>query len=158
MGKIITIKQAIEISKDLKRKNKIAVLVGGAFDLLHVGHVKFLEEAKKQGDFLFVLLESDKSIRKLKGNLRPLNSQKDRALILSSINYVDFVIKLKGILQNKEYDKIIQKLLPRVLATTAKDLNIEHKKRQAKLTGAKVIEVIKRIPNKSTSKIIDSLK
>lgn len=158
MKKIISVGEGASISKKLKAKGNSIIVAGGVFDLLHIGHIKFLKQAKKKGDFLFVLLESDESVRKSKGAGRPINSQKDRALVLSSVAYVDFVINLRGNLKNQAYDSIIKRLLPDILATTAKDPKIEHKKRQAKTIGAKVVEVIERIPEKSTSKILDSIK
>lgn len=151
--KILNLNRAIRISKILKRKNKNIVLVGGVFDILHLGHIRFLEHAKREGDFLFVLLESDESVRKSKGQKRPINSQKDRAQVLAALQAVDFVIILKGLLKNKDYDKIVKLINPTVLATTAKDPNIVHKVRQAKLTGAKVKVVLRRLKNKSTSKL-----
>ena len=73
---------------------KITVLAGGCFDVLHPGHIVFLEKAKKAGDYLVVLLESDKKIRKLKGKGRPVHSQKERAEILSALKSVDSVVCL----------------------------------------------------------------
>lgn len=158
MRKIINVEKAEQISKKLRHKGKRIVLAGGVFDILHVGHIKFLEAAKRQGDFLIVLLESDESVRISKGKKRPVNNQKDRAIILSALASVDFVVILNGVLKNKTYDKIIKQISPKILTTTAKDPGIKHKIRQAKLTGAKLIEVMKKMPNKSTSQIINSLK
>lgn len=71
--------------------NKI-VFTNGCFDLLHVGHVKLLEESKKQGNILVVAINSDKSVKKLKGNGRPLINQEDRAKLLLSLSCVDYVV------------------------------------------------------------------
>lgn len=158
MNKILNVRQATKLSSKLKKQNKIIVLIGGVFDILHIGHVRFIQEAKKQGDFLFVLLESDESVRKTKGPKRPLNGQKDRAEVLSALKDVDYVVKLKGILENRNYDNLVSLLKPNVLATTQDDSYIFHKVRQAKLINAKVKTVIKRVKNKSTSKILELLK
>ena len=155
MGKIINIKKAVEQSSKLRNQRKTIVLVGGVFDIIHIGHIKFLEKAKKQGDFLFVLLESDESVKKLKGLTRPLNNQEDRAEVLEAIRYVDYVIKLKGTLKNVDYDKIVKKIGPNVLATTKEDSYIFHKIRQAKLVNAKVKIVLPRLKHISTSKILE---
>lgn len=152
--KVLTIDRAIRTARRLKKTKKKIVLVGGVFDILHLGHVRFLEKAKQQGDFLFLFLESDESVRKLKGRDRPLNPQEDRAEVLAALNYVDFVIKLKGVLKNKDYDRITTLISPDVMATTARDSYISHKVRQAKLVGAKLKIVVKRLKNKSTSKIL----
>lgn len=157
MNKILNINKAIKLSSKLRKQHKTIVLVGGVFDILHVGHVKFLEKAKEKGDFLFVLLESDKSVRKLKGEKRPINRQKDRAQILSSLKAVDYVVLLRGILKNKDYDRIVKRILPDVLAITAPDRGRVHKDRQGKLTGAKVKIVLRRLKNKSTSRLAKEL-
>ncbi len=155
---IVNINQVKKISNKLKNRKKIIVLVGGCFDILHIGHIKFLQKAKEKGDFLFVLLESDESVKKLKGSKRPINTQKDRAEILSSLKMVDYVIILPKLLKDGEYDKLIKSLRPNVLAVTVGDKNIKHKVRQAKITGAKVIPVLKRIKNKSTRNILKNHK
>ncbi len=74
MNKIISINKAIEVSKRLRNKEKTIVLVGGFLVLLHEGHIKFLQNAKKQGDYLFVLLEDDRKARKTKASKSPINS------------------------------------------------------------------------------------
>jgi len=157
MGRIINTKQAIKISRQLKQTGKRIVLAGGVFDILHIGHIKFFEKAKKEGDFLFLLLESDRSVRKLKGKSRPLNTQEERSEVLAALNSVDFIVNLKGILKDKDYDKIIKQIRPNVLATTKSDSYIFHKVRQAKLVGAKVKTVIKRVRSKSTTKLAQEL-
>lgn len=156
MKKIISAKEAIRIIPKLKKLNKKIVLAGGCFDILHIGHIKFLEGAKKKGS-LFLLLESDNSVKKLKGEGRPIYNQKERAKILSSLTFVDFVIPLTKSLKNEEYDKLIKSLKPDLIAATINDSGEEHKRRQAKSIGAKLFFASKRIKNKSTSKIIESL-
>src|SRR3989304_8926043 len=101
MNKILTIQKGIRIAQKLKKKNKSIVVVGGFFDILHLGHIKFLEESKKYADVLFVLLEEDSKATKEKGEDRPINSQKDRAEILSSVQSVNYVIMLKNMTNNK---------------------------------------------------------
>lgn len=88
------IKSQIEISqivRDLKKQGKKIVTSNGSFDILHIGHIKSLQEAKRQGDVLIILLNSDKSIRSYKGQNRPINSQKVRAETLAALNFVDFI-------------------------------------------------------------------
>lgn len=155
MNKIITIGQAIKLGKKIKAAKKSIVVAGGVFDILHVGHVKFLENAKQYGDYLFILLEEDINVRKEKGKNRPINSQKNRAKVLSSIRSVDYVILLKNMKNNMQYDKIMLELKPDIIATTYGDPYVDHKKRQAQLINGKVAYVIKRIHNQSTSKYID---
>jgi len=151
MNKIVNVQKSVKIAINLRKIGKRIVLVGGVFDILHIGHIRFLQKAKKSGDILFLLLESDESVRKSKGEKRPINSRKDRAQALAALQTVDFVIILKGLLKNEDYDKIVKLIRPTVLATTAKDPKIVHKIRQAKLTGAKVKIVLRRLKSKSTS-------
>ena len=74
-----------------QRKNKIVVFTNGCFDLLHVGHVRYLQEAKSNGDLLVVGVNSDASVKRLKGADRPLQTEVDRIEILASLQCVDFV-------------------------------------------------------------------
>lgn len=71
---------------------KTVVTTNGCFDILHVGHVRYLEKTKTFGDFLIVLLNSDKSVKSIKGPSRPINNEMDRAEILSALRCVDYVV------------------------------------------------------------------
>jgi len=157
MKKILSIEEAIKAAQKLRKQNKTIVLTGGFFDILHTGHIKFLRNAKKEGDYLFVLLEDNDKAKKIKGSKRPINSQKDRAKILSSLETVDFVVLLKNMTNNAQYDKIIIQMAPNVIATTYADPYIKHKRRQAKLVKGKVMCVIKRIYNHSTTQLAENL-
>jgi len=153
MNRIIKPKEAIRVSKKLRDRKKSIVLVGGCFDILHTGHVKFLKSAKHLGDVLFILLESDKNVKKLKGKNRPINPQTERALVLKALRFVDYVILLQSMKTDKEYDKLINQLKPDIIATTKDDPLIKHKKRQTDIIGGKLKLVISRVKNKSTSKL-----
>ena len=153
MNKTITIQQAQTISQKIKAENKTIVLTGGCFDILHIGHIKLLEESKKQGDYLFILLENDKSVKKLKGEDRPINSQIERAKVLEAIVFVDYIIVLPNMKTNKDWDELILKLNPDIITTTKGNPQAVHNVRQAKLVNAKVIFVIDKIENKSTTRL-----
>jgi len=89
------IKNFIEISQlsnELKTKNRKIVFTNGCFDILHLGHIKYLEKAKSLGDILILGLNSDRSVEALKGDDRPINSQNDRAYILAALESVDYVV------------------------------------------------------------------
>ena len=154
MNKILTIQKGIETAHKLREQDKTIAVAGGFFDILHLGHIKFLEKAKKYADFLFILLEEDGKATKEKGKERPLNSQKDRARILSAVQSVDYVIMLKNMTNNKLYDKLMIEIQPNVIATTYGDPHVIHKKRQAKLVQGKVVYAIKKINGHSTTKYI----
>lgn len=153
MNKILTVKEAIKVSKNLKLSGKTVVVSGGCFDMLHIGHIKFLEKAKQQGDYLFILLESDATVEKLKGKGRPINNQKDRASMLAALSYVDYVVILSELKTNNDYDGLVEKINPNIIATTKNDPQAVHNKRQAKKINARVSYVVNRIRNKSTTKL-----
>jgi len=88
---IKTIGEIVRIAKQAKSRGRKVVTTNGCFDLLHVGHVRFLKKARKEGDLLIVLLNSDASVRKFKGPTRPLVPQNARAEMLSAIRWVDCV-------------------------------------------------------------------
>lgn len=130
-------------------KNKI-VLVGGCFDILHLGHIHFLKKAKSLGDYLVVALESDKNIKRLKGKGRPFNNQKQRKEILESLRFVDEVAILKDRMTDKDYMNLVTKIKPSIIAITKGDPIKKLKQKQAERVGAKVLE-IKKIPFISSS-------
>ena len=153
MGKIVEVKKAVsEISK-IKSGKKTVVLTGGCFDILHIGHIKLLRESKKQGDLLFVLLENDKTVKKLKGSERPINNQKERAEVLSSLSFVDYVVLLPEMKSNSDYDELVFSLKPDIITTTTGDLQGKHNERQAKEINAKVVYVVPFIKNRSTTRL-----
>ncbi len=90
MGKILNWNELKKALDDLKAKGKRIVFTNGCFDIIHLGHVRYLKEAKKLGDVLIIGLNSDKSVSKIKTG-RPVNSQDHRAEVLSSLGMVDYV-------------------------------------------------------------------
>lgn len=153
---IFTSDQLPALLKELNFKK--LVLVGGCFDLLHLGHITFLKKAKEKGDILLVLVESDDTIQKTKGKNRPVHTQTTRAHILSELKSVDYVLMLPPMKTDAEYDQLIETLHPSIIATTEGDRYDFHKKRQAKKIGAKMIYVTPEIQDHSTSKIIKKIK
>ena len=139
----------------MKFTDKKIVLVGGCFDIVHLGHLTFLEKAKAKGNILIVLLESDKNISENKGKDRPINNQENRFKFLNKLKMVDKVIKLPYMKGDEEYLKIIKKIKPEIIAVSENDENWDKKKKQAKEIGAKLVKVTKTIPQKSTSRIIE---
>lgn len=136
-------------------RNKKVVLVGGCFDILHPGHVIFLQKAKKMGDNLVVLLESDEKIKQLKGNHRPFFNQKERAVVLKGLKFIDQIIMLPFIKSDADYEKVIKKLKPDIIAATFGAPDNYHKQRIAKIVGAKLKYVSKIVGSYSTSKILN---
>lgn len=137
-----------------KIKGKKIVLVGGCFDILHPGHVIFLEKAKRAADYLVVLLESDEKIKKLKGINRPVHTQEERVIVLKALKFVDKVIPLPYMKNDADYQKLIKKIKPDIIAATEGSLDNHFKKKAADLVGAKFIYVTKIIDNHSSSRIM----
>ncbi len=95
----------------LRSNGKKVVFTNGCFDILHIGHVSYLEEAKSCGDILIVGLNSDASVKRLKGESRPINSQLERAFVLCGLRPVDYVVVFE---EDTPYN-LISKVLPSVL-------------------------------------------
>ncbi|MEN3046410.1 MAG: D-glycero-beta-D-manno-heptose 1-phosphate adenylyltransferase [Candidatus Hydrothermales bacterium] len=112
---IVDLKTLKKILKSLRKENKKIVFTNGCFDLIHAGHIELLKKAKKKGDVLIVGLNSDSSIKKIKGDKRPIVNEKDRAKILDSIKYVDYVI----FFNEKTPYRLIKEIKPDVLVKGA---------------------------------------
>ncbi len=133
---------------------KKVVLAGGCFDVLHPGHIVFLQKAKRVGDFLVVLLESDKKIQELKGQNRPFFTQKERSTVLKALKVVDQVILLPYMKIDGDYEKIIKRIKPDIIAVTKGANDNYHKERIAKIVGAELKYVTKIIGDYSTTNIL----
>ena len=114
------LKDNIEIINRIKAEKKKIVFTNGCFDLLHVGHIRYLAQAKRVGDFLIIGLNSDSSVKKLKGKDRPINSFEDRATLLSAIESVDVVIMF----EEQTPENLIKDIVPDILVKGG-DYNIE---------------------------------
>jgi len=137
------------IVTELKNNNEKIVFTNGCFDILHFGHIKYLEEAKSFGDKLIVGLNSDKSIKKIKGKNRPVNCQEDRAYILASLEAVDYVV----IFNEDTPISLIKKIKPDLLVKGG-----DYKGK--KVVGqdvAKDLRLVNFIDGKSTSKTIERI-
>jgi cytidyltransferase-like protein len=131
---------------------KKIVLIGGCFDVLHLGHIEFLKKAKAAGDYLVVTLEPDERLLKYK-HRKSTHTQKERAYILSTIRFVDKVILLPVLNGFDGYLKLVRDINPSVIAVTADDPQFENKKKQAKAINGIVEVVINRLEGFSTSAI-----
>ena len=146
------IKTFDEIEKTVKRlrkKGSKIVFTNGCFDILHRGHVSYLDIAKSFGDILILGLNSDDSVRRLKGNNRPINHENDRAFILAALKSVDYIVKFD---EDTPY-KLIELIQPDILV---KGADYENKK----IIGsdiAKEVKLIKFIEGCSTTNIINKI-
>lgn len=108
MGKVVSIDELVLIRNKAKEEKKSVVFTNGCFDILHLGHIEYLKESAKLGDYLIVAINSDSSVKKLKGESRPIFGEKERAIILSSLEFVDFVV----IFEEETPINLIKKLIP----------------------------------------------
>jgi len=154
------LKNKIEDRKDLKKvverlkkEGKRVVFTNGCFDLIHVGHTRYLQEARKLGDVLIVGVNSDRSVRRIKGKKRPVIPEEERAEVLSALQCVDFVV----IFHEPDPLNIISLLKPDVLVKGGdwgEDAIIGREVVES--IGGKVVR-IPEIKGASTSSIIDKI-
>ena len=153
MGIVVDRKDIISTINDLKKQGKTIVTTNGCFDILHVGHVRYLKKAKKLGDILVVALNSDSSTRALKGETRPINNQNDRAEILASLNCVDIVV----IFDELSPEKLLVEIAPDI-HTKGADYTIETLPEAKSIMDAGGrIEFIDFVEGKSTTNIISKI-
>jgi len=151
--KIKSLEEAKAIRKDAKASGRVVVFTNGCFDLLHAGHVDYLEAAKKEGDLLIVGLNSDDSVRRIKGANRPLVPWEDRAALLAGLSAVDAVVAF----DEDDPLELIKALVPDVLVKGADW-------KQDQIIGADMIKaaggVVVRVElteGRSTSGLIDQI-
>ena len=111
MGKIMTLEQLQEARDAARQQGKRFVLTNGCFDIVHRGHIEILSAARRLGDLLAVALNSDDSVRRLKGSRRPIVGQEDRTAIVASLEFVDYVT----VFEEDTPQRIISILKPDVL-------------------------------------------
>ncbi|HDJ23738.1 MAG TPA: D-glycero-beta-D-manno-heptose 1-phosphate adenylyltransferase [Candidatus Aminicenantes bacterium] len=152
--KIYTLDELIPKLDDLKKQGQTIVLTNGCFDLIHLGHIRYLREAKAQGNILVVAINSDQSVYQLKGPGRPLIDEKQRAQIISSFEFVDFVT----IFDDLTVENILRQLKPHIHAkgsdytkeTVPEKETAKAIKAQIAITGGPKV--------RSTSEIIDEIR
>ncbi|MDD5433886.1 MAG: D-glycero-beta-D-manno-heptose 1-phosphate adenylyltransferase [Nitrospira sp.] len=108
---IVDLPELLPVINKLRQEGKRIVFTNGCFDIIHLGHVLYLKSAKEYGDILVVGMNSDKSVKLIKGDKRPVVPQRERAVVLSSIRFVDYVV----IFNEPDPYKIIEALKPDVL-------------------------------------------
>ncbi|MGB9699863.1 MAG: D-glycero-beta-D-manno-heptose 1-phosphate adenylyltransferase [Thermodesulfobacteriota bacterium] len=142
-----------KITADLKAQGKRIVFTNGCFDLLHVGHVRYLQKAKKLGDVLIIGLNTDHSVKLIKGNNRPIIPQKERAEVLSALVFVDYVV----FFNEPDPLKIIKAIQPDILVKGADwDKNKIVGREIVEGAGGKVVR-ISLVPGASSTKIIEKI-
>ncbi len=137
----------------IHHSGKTVVTTNGCFDILHVGHIRYLEKTKSFADYSIVLLNSDKSVRSIKGPSRPVNNENDRAEILSALRYVDYVV----LFDEDSPKDLLDEIKPDVY-TKGADYTMETLPEAdiMKKNGTRV-EFIEFVQGKSTTKTIEKM-
>ena len=153
MGQILNRKNISDFVKKLHEAGKTIVTTNGCFDILHVGHVKYLQKTKSYADYLMVLLNSDKSVKSIKGDSRPINNELDRATILTALSCVDFVVMFD---EDSPAD-LLDEIKPDVY-TKGADYNMDTlPEREIMIKNNIKVEFIDFVEGKSTTNIIDKI-
>jgi rfaE bifunctional protein nucleotidyltransferase chain/domain len=111
MGKIKTLEEVVRIRQQLRAQGKKLVFTNGCFDILHLGHVRYLTQARALGDALVVGLNSDESVRALKGENRPIVPEGERAEVMSALACIDYVFMFDDLTPQRVIDAIVPDIL-----------------------------------------------
>lgn len=155
-SKILTLPELTERASAIRTQGARLVLTNGCFDLLHVGHVRYLGQAAAMGDFLVVAVNGDKSVQALKGPGRPLNSENDRAEILAALECVDFVT----IFPELRATRVIEAVQPNVYVKGGDYTRetLDQKEVAALEKAGAQIKTLPLVPEKSTSRLIEQMR
>ena len=154
MEKLINDNELQKVIEKLRKENKKIVVTNGCFDILHAGHVRYLKESKKFGDVLIVGLNSDSSVKALKGPERPINNETDRIEVLSGLESVDYIVLFSEI----SPVKLLETIKPDIY-TKGADYTVETlPEAEVVMKNGGEIKFIKLVEGKSTTKIIDKIK
>jgi len=153
-NKIVTLPEALKSIRQLKQDGKAVVFSNGCFDILHAGHVDYLEKSREKGDFLVIGLNTDASVRRLKGESRPINDEYSRARVLAALGSVDMIVLFD---EDTPY-QLIEALDPDILVK-GKDYEISN------IVGADIVlgnggkvETIELTKGLSTTSVIEKIK
>jgi rfaE bifunctional protein nucleotidyltransferase chain/domain len=153
-GQIVSHEDLLRERQSLRAAGKTAVFTNGVFDLLHVGHVRYLTQARTFGDALIVAINSDRTVRELKGNGRPIINQDERAEILAALRAVSYVTVFDDVSPRA----LITELLPDVLVKGG-DYNLDeiHGREEVEAAGGRVVS-LPFVEGESTSAIIERMR
>ena len=153
---LLTLEQAVEWRKSLRQSGKKLAVTNGCFDLMHRGHATYLAQAGNCADALLVLINSDESVRELKGPTRPVNCEYDRAYLLACFAFIDAVVVFNGKRCTKELDALAPDAYAKGGDYTIETLDPEE--REALFNAGAEISFIPFVPDHSTTKLIEKAK
>lgn len=155
-GEVVSTERLSAIRDGMDASGRRLVLTNGCFDILHAGHVRYLQQARKLGDALAVALNGDQSVRELKGEGRPINSENDRAEVLAALGCVDYVVIFEG----KRATALMGAVRPHVYAKggdyTRDSLDADERK--ALEDGGAEIIILPLVPGRSTTAVMKKMK
>lgn len=153
MGQLIKREKIGEFVRNLQKSGRTVVATNGCFDILHVGHVRYLCKTKSFADYMIVLLNSDKSVKKIKGEGRPVNNEDDRAEVLSALSCVDYIVMF----DEESPRDLLDEIKPDVY-TKGADYTMETlPEADIMIKNGTKVEFIEFVQGKSTTNIINKI-
>ena len=155
-GRIVTAEELARLRDEVDHAGRRLVFTNGCFDLLHAGHVRYLQQARELGDALAVGLNSDRSVRELKGEGRPINRQDDRAEVLAALGCVDYVVIFDG----KRATDVLRTVRPHVYAKGGDYTpdSLDPEERAALAEAGSGIKILPLGPGRSTTSVVERLR
>jgi rfaE bifunctional protein nucleotidyltransferase chain/domain len=155
-GRIVTAEELAQLRYEADHAGRRLVFTNGCFDLLHAGHVRYLQQARELGDALAVGLNSDRSVRELKGEGRPINRQDDRAEVLAALGCVDYVVIFDG----KRATDVLRTVRPHVYAKGGDYTpdSLDPEERAALAEAGSGIKILPLVPGRSTTSVVERLR
>jgi rfaE bifunctional protein nucleotidyltransferase chain/domain len=155
-GRIVTAEELARLRDEADRAGRRLVFTNGCFDLLHAGHVRYLQQARELGDALAVGMNSDRSVRELKGEGRPINRQDDRAEVLAALGCVDYVVIFDG----KRATDVLRTVRPHVYAKGGDYTpdSLDPEERAALAEAGSGIKILPLVPGRSTTSVVERLR
>lgn len=153
MGQVLSQSEIIKIVREGQKNGKTFVVTNGCFDILHIGHARYLEKTKSFADYSIVMLNSDSSVKRIKGENRPINNESDRAELLTYLSCVDYVV----LFSEDSPRELLEKIKPDVY-TKGADYNINNlPERDVVLKNNIRTEFIEFVQGKSTTNTINKI-
>lgn len=150
MGRVVSQSEIISLVRQSQSEGKTFAATNGCFDILHVGHVRYLQKTKALADYSIVMLNSDKSVKLIKGEDRPINCEEDRAELLSALSCVDYVV----LFEDRSPAKLLEAIKPDVY-TKGADYTLDTlPERDIVIRNNIKVEFIEFVDGKSTTNVI----
>lgn len=154
MGRLVERSELADLCKQARDEKRVIVTTNGCFDILHVGHVRILEQARALGDLLVVGLNSDNSVKRLKGESRPINNEKDRAEVLAALGCVDYVT----IFDEDTPVEFLQAAKPNIHVKGSDYKPSDLAETPVVESNGGRVEILSLVPGKSTTELVEKIR